>query len=130
MGDRANICMVQNHSGKGTIYLYTHWKGSELPKILQQALQKGKERWNDESYLARIIFCAMVGDDMESLTGFGISTYFTDNEHPILVVDAQQKIVGLAKESDIPHDGTPPPVYQQWSFASYCDCDLSKLPWG
>ena len=41
MGDRANIEMVYESGEK--IYFYTHWSGSELPEILQNALNGAKE---------------------------------------------------------------------------------------
>jgi len=86
MGDRGNIKV-------GSIYFYTHWGGSEIKKILQNALVRGKGRWEDESYLNRIIFCEMIQEDVMGETGYGISTGICDNDHPILEVDVEnQKI--------------------------------------
>jgi len=53
MGDRANVRIKD--SG-GTFHLYTHWSGTELPETVRQALLRGKDRWDDEQYLSRIIF--------------------------------------------------------------------------
>lgn len=85
MGDRGNI--VLDYGNKRRIFLYTHWSGSELKTTLKKALIRGKSRWEDESYLARIIFCEMIKDDITELTGYGISPTITDNEHPLLIVD-------------------------------------------
>jgi len=94
MGDRGNIKVVSKDNPNG-IYFYTHWRGSELPEILRHALIRGHERWTDEAYLNRIIFCAIVqGYEMET-TGFGISTYICDNEHPIITVDHDAQTVSL-----------------------------------
>lgn len=92
MGDRANVKVVE--TGGGEIYLYTHWSGTELPEILAEALNRGRGRWTDETYLARIIFSEMVKDDIEGETGFGISTYRTDYEYDDLVVDVNTQTVG------------------------------------
>lgn len=75
------------------VYLYTHWGGSELPQILASAMLRGKDRWDDESYLARIIFSEMVqGAEMET-TGYGIATYEMDKNHETIFVDvANQEI--------------------------------------
>lgn len=98
MGDRGNI-VVQQDDGK-EIYFYTHWYGSELPKILRNALDRGKDRWNDSPYLGRIIFCEMVKEDIDGLIGYGISTYEIDNNHPNLVVNAPlQKVTVEMKET-------------------------------
>ena len=50
MGDRANIEYLENESAP-PIYFYTHWGGYELWKTLQDALIRGKDRWNDSQYL-------------------------------------------------------------------------------
>ena len=92
MGDRGNICMEEAEGKK--IYFYTHWDGSELFTILKNALIKGKLRWDDEPYLARIIFCELVKKD-DGITGYGISTGVCDNEHPIFVVNSDKQVVSI-----------------------------------
>ena len=91
MGDRGNIVMVEESGNQ--IYLYSHWAGTELPEILQKALVRGKNRWDDESYLARIIFSEMIQKDILSETGYGISTYRCDENHPDLEVRIKDKRV-------------------------------------
>lgn len=78
MGDRRN-CVVKN--GGDTVYLYTHWRGHELPGVVQTALKRGQDRWDDASYLARIIFCEMVKDSLMSTTGYGISSRMVDSDY-------------------------------------------------
>lgn len=94
MGDRGNI-VIQEAPGK-RVYLYTHWSGSDIAKTAKRALAR-KQRWNDPAYLARIVFCEMIGHDdvgaLQGETGFGISTGLCDNEHPILVVDVEHQSV-------------------------------------
>ena len=90
MGDRGNIKV-------GNVYLYIHWGGSTLKGVLIRALKR-KQRWNDEAYLTRIIFCEMMAEEQESLdgeTGFGISTKIQDNEHPILEVDCKTQTIKI-----------------------------------
>ena len=91
--DRASIRMKES-DGKEVVF-YTHCKGSELPETLRSALIRGKSRWEDEQYLARIIFCEMVkGSEMEQ-TGFGISTYVWDGEDRIIDVSCEEMSVTL-----------------------------------
>lgn len=84
MGDRRNIVV---DFGNGTsVALYSHWGGSDLQAVLAKALARGRSRWNDPSYLTRIIFSEMIaaesGDDviatLMDTTGFGISPFLTD----------------------------------------------------
>jgi hypothetical protein len=98
MGDRGNVKIV----GTGEpIYLYTHWGGYKLPDAVKRGLIQARGdglpwdnacRFNDAPYLARCIFQAMVGGDTGN-TGFGISTTIEDNEHPIIVLDADTETV-------------------------------------
>lgn len=91
MGDRANIKMV--YEDESVIYFYTHWGGSALPQDLRNALIRGKSRWDNEPYLARIIFSEMIQNEVLDEAGYGISTYECDNEHPIIVVNPSEQTV-------------------------------------
>ena len=91
MGDRGNICMLMRDGNR--VYFYTHWTGSQLKKILIGALTRGKSRWDDEPYLARIIFSEMIQNNVMGLEDYGISSYKTDNEHPIYYVDIENQEV-------------------------------------
>ncbi len=93
MGDRGNIA-IQYAKGQ-RVYFYTHWCGSEITEVVKNALKR-KERWDDDSYLARIIFCELVELDGngKSSTGFGICLEPAgDREHPILVVDCENQAI-------------------------------------
>ena len=89
MGDRANIKVT----GHGDVHLYTHWAGTELPKTLQDGLIRGRSRWDDPIYLARILFCEMVKDDADDITGYGISGKVGDGDNRVLTVDTENQIV-------------------------------------
>jgi len=90
MGDRGNIEIVQGtklgNNGEqralDSVYLYTHWRGSQVCQVLAKALKEG-QRWDDPSYLTRIIFNELQGTDREA-TGFGIGIGIPDdNEYAI-----------------------------------------------
>lgn len=107
MGDRGNIVFVQNNGQE--IYFYTHWSGCELPSILKDALIRGKDRWDDEPYLTRIIFCEMIKDDVLGITGYGITTYETDNNHANLIINPTEQKIKWKNEN--------------WSFKEYINLD-------
>ena len=87
MGDRGNIIVKD---GESKVFLYTHWSGSDLPDTIKAALKRGTDRWTDGQYLARILFCEMIGGDIASTTGFGISSVIGDGGTDILInVDDQ-----------------------------------------
>jgi len=99
MGERSEIELY--YSKNKEIYLYSHWTSiDELRQILASALIRGKDRWNDESYLARIIFSDMIEDDIKSLTGYGISPN-SMGDYQIKVNLIDQTIEGLTFEEFI-----------------------------
>lgn len=70
MGDRANLTLKYRNGGE--VNVYVHWHGSALPIILAKALAR-KERWDDESYLARIIISEIAkAVGVDDSTGMGI----------------------------------------------------------
>jgi hypothetical protein len=70
MGDRGIVKMVGE--GQPSLNFYTHWGATDLPAVVAEALKRGKGRWDDESYLNRIVFSEMIQDDVLSETGYGI----------------------------------------------------------
>lgn len=98
MGDRANVKIT---SDEGDVFLYTHWQGTELPAIVQKALAR-QQRWSDASYLTRIIFCTMLGEDTASLTGetgFGISHTVGDGSDRVVTVNVEAQTVSWKDKS-------------------------------
>lgn len=93
MGNRGNIVIHEKEGGK--IFLYTHWGGSDLRETVARALALGKARWDDESYLTRIVFDALSGREFRE-TGHGISTRVTDNEHPHVNLVMREQVVEIA----------------------------------
>ncbi len=99
MGDRANVAIKD--SDGGTVYLYTHWDGSELPGVVQtvlrrlndRVLRRLNDRWTDAPYLARIIFSRMVGAaNWSETTGYGISSGIVDNDgYPLILLESVEQ---------------------------------------
>ena len=80
MGDRNNIKITY---GTGdSIYLYGHWIGNQVREIVANAVE-ASNRVTDESYFARVLFCAMVAesDDLRGETGYGIAPYAPDQDY-------------------------------------------------
>lgn len=91
MGDRANIIIRTRENGP-RIYLYTHWQGYNVPAIVHKSLEFGKSRWDDPSYLARIVFSSLTLGELSDI-GFGLDTQLGDNEYPIFEIDIPARIV-------------------------------------
>jgi hypothetical protein len=104
MGDRANVYV---HEGdEPGVYLYTHSSGSGLPTVVASAIRRGRTRWDDMPYLARIIFDEMIGPDEHGReTGYGISAVVTDGDNRIVDVDTSTGILTLRGYGDLGPDG-------------------------
>lgn len=98
----------------GGVYLYTYEDGHKLPLILQNSLKKDEKRWGDQAYLARIIFCEMVKNDIDGTSGFGISPFCTEIDHPIIFVDTYEEETQIRNSI--------------WSFREYINIDVKKIP--
>jgi hypothetical protein len=99
MGDRANIHLFEEEGDDG-FYFYTHWGGTDLPEVLADALRRGRQRWDDPPYLARIIFSEMIKDEVLEETGYGISQFECDNDdYPIIQVNLTQRTVGIGSRT-------------------------------
>lgn len=88
---RRNIELKYSNGKK--VYFYSHWTGETLDLTLRDALEKGRERWSDESYLARIIFSEMIKDEVNKNTGYGISPYETSANYPTIKIDLKEQTV-------------------------------------
>ena len=98
MGNRANV-VIKDRGEK--VCLYTHWNGTDLPEVLRKAMTRGQQRWDDLSYLARIVFCDMVEGEERELTGFGISVTPQEGHDRIIDVDIAAQTVTFPRRAAV-----------------------------
>ena len=135
MGNRANIVIeFEAHSDgheefiqePSRVFFYTHWGGTEeTAQVLKDALEK-RWRWNDESYLARIIATEFFGEHRRE-TGYGIAPYPPDNSYPYLVVRCKDQTVSLEPYQYEPRD-RPEPL-KVWTFEEFCQVNFIEEDW-
>lgn len=132
MGDRGNI-VLEGFPGSdgGRIFLYTHWGGSDIYSCLAKSLSsdRGRNRWDDSQYLARIIADDLWRPNRGNETGAGLGLSPCDNEHLYVVVNMAHKTVYL----EDPKNWISPHSYEldgatQMSFQEYIDAVLSCPP--
>lgn len=84
------------------IFFYTHWDAEKLPQVIKDALIRGQDKWDDESYLARIIFSEMIKDNVLDLTGYGIDIQEGQKDLPTITVNlSTQQVDGVPYEKYI-----------------------------
>ena len=126
MGDRGNI--VISDPPYGAVVLYTHWRGDQIGQIAKSVLAR-RDRWNDSSYLARIMLDEMTGRADET-TGFGISAWpnIQDNEHELIVLDCAAQRIVRVPEGFFPTASAPAITEDQgMSFEAYVIDGVSML---
>jgi hypothetical protein len=131
MGDRGNIIMEYDRvqgEAPTRVFLYTHWSGYRLPSILQTGLIQGRGRWSDDAYLARILFCTMVGENWSDTTGYGIAPWVPDNEYDFLLVQVcQQKVLRVDLEWHCSQDAPISDyIRQSWTFEEYIEIPMNE----
>ncbi len=120
MGDKANV--VVKFENNQYVWFYTHWGGWSIPRSVQKALQR-KERWGDDAYLARIIFCTVCPESTHNdETGFGISASMCDNEYRVVLVNTVEQTVSFHTESRARKNDFTEPLLS-FSFDEYCKID-------
>jgi hypothetical protein len=72
MGARTNFELKDY---KGSVWLYSHWGGDSKANDLAYALEKAEPRWEDPTYAMRIVISQLIGNQWDSETGYGISSY-------------------------------------------------------
>lgn len=104
MGDRA-VAGFREKSGEPTIFIYSHWGGSDQTTIFANALEAAMPRigMGDASYATRIMVSHIVGDEWQSETGWGL--YVGGTRHGadyayILIADFERKMVLVADNDD------------------------------
>lgn len=122
MGDRANIVIeADQRMFPHPVFFYTHWCGYRIKPALQAALLRGKERWDDPQYLARVIFCGLVGKD-EDISGFGISTRIGDGGGKLLCVNMEENKVRERDSSS----NINAPVLREWTFREFVELTIEE----
>lgn len=102
MGDRSNIIVYTNETRNPSekVVIYSHWDGPDLILKLKKALERRK-RWDDESYLTRIIVDEVIGGDQGEETGYGITGGSRcDNEYPYVHVHTRTQKVEVTRDFD------------------------------
>lgn len=99
MGVRQDV-KLQYKAG-GEVVIYSHWNEAEVLKGIIKDVLRRRERWDDESYLARMIFSAIVKDDIDSATGYGLAPYGMGEETPVIINFSKQTVDGVPFEEFI-----------------------------
>jgi hypothetical protein len=101
MGDRA---MAEIKMEDGSIYLYTHWRGQELPTDAKKAIIAAKPRWDDEPYCTHILIdqLSKCGRDQETGYGIMLKPFAEDeynNDNPSVVIDLVSQELTIKRDA-------------------------------
>jgi hypothetical protein len=121
MGERTNVKVITEPDGRG-VFFYSHDGGPEATPIAVQRALARHVRWDDPSYLARIIFDTLSDGCQGSEYGFGISAEMHNNEWPIIVVG--QGRVRMCRIRGCAGIGA---VERDWSFEDFCALSIAML---
>ena len=83
MGDRGIVKLVFENSSQ--ICIYSHWEGSNLVSLVREAIAK-KWRWDDPTYLARIIVDYVTKSGRDKEDSWGLATSENDCDGTVAIV--------------------------------------------
>jgi hypothetical protein len=100
VGDRRIAEIV---TSEGSLYVYTHWHGSEFPSMARAAVQVARPRLGDEAYWVRIVVDQLTKPGRDQETGFGLMLKpFAEDEYnddkPSIIIDARSGTVTVKGE--------------------------------
>lgn len=114
MGDRR---MAEIKTDDGSLFVYVHWSGYELPAMAQVAIASAEGRWDDRSYATRIIVDQLTEGGRDQETGFGLllkpnaeDSY--NNGEPSVIIDL------LERQLTVLDAGEPQKAFKK----SFLDC--------
>jgi hypothetical protein len=100
MGDRA---MAEIRTEDGSLFVYTHWGGSDLLEDAEAAVRFAKPRWDDTPYFTHIVVDQLTKGGRDSETGFGImlrpcAEDEYNNDNPSVIIDLkEQQVISILK---------------------------------
>ena len=102
MGDRA---MAEIKTEGGSLYVYTHWGGHDLPDAAKEAVLSARDRWGDYTYATRIIVDQLIKPSRDLETGHGL-TLSPDaedeynNDNPSVVIDLIKEKLTIIRDGE------------------------------
>lgn len=100
MGTRGNILVHDGDKTRGVV-MYRHWDADTvLPEVVKTGLKRGESRWDDFTYLARIIFTDLIRDDLDGITGIGLAASIKDVDGNDLILDVDCRNGVVTYEGD------------------------------
>jgi hypothetical protein len=100
MGDRAR---AEIQTDEGSVFVYTHWGGCDLPETAKEAVRAAKPRWDDDSYATRILVDQLTKGGRDQETGYGLllkpnaeDEYNHDN--PSVIIDLVKQELTTIRE--------------------------------
>lgn len=102
MGDRA---MAEIITGDGSLYVYTHWGGCELPEDAKNAIRAAMPRLGDDPYFVRILVDQLTKNGRDEETGYGLMLAPNaedeyNNDNPSVIIDLVKQILVTIRDGD------------------------------
>lgn len=97
MGDRR---MAEIKTEDGSLFVYAHWHGAELPDLAKTAVKQSAPRRGDTPYETRIIVDQLTADGRDQEIGFGLmlKPHAEDeynNNKPSVIIDLITKELAI-----------------------------------
>jgi len=102
MGDRA---MAEIKTEDGSLFVYTHWRGDDLPDMAKEAILFAKPRWVDEPYAVKIIVDQLTKGGRDEEMGYGLMLKPNaedeyNRDEPSVVIDLPAQTLSIIRNGN------------------------------
>ena len=97
--------MAEIKTEGGSLYVYTHWGGYELPDNAKQAIKAAEGRWDDLPYATRIIVDQLTKGGRDQETGYGLMLKPTaedayNHDEPSVIINLIEMILTTIRDGE------------------------------
>ncbi len=95
--------MAEIKTSDGSLYVYTHWGGNDLPEDAKKAVITAKPRWDDEPYATRIIVDQLTKRERDQENGCGLmlkpdAEDEYNHDKPSVIIDLITKTLNIFRD--------------------------------
>jgi len=96
MGDRR---MAEIKTSDGSLYVYVHWLGHQLPKMAMWAIRDAAPQLGDDNYVTHVIVDQLTKPGRDSILGFGLmlkpnaEDEYHSNEPSVIIDLVKQRLI-------------------------------------
>ena len=100
MGDRGLIYIEDTKK-----YIYTHWLGSNLTKMISKTLKENKRLWHNPKELTEVLYADLINANGNTRVGLNLSKLYTET-HLYIKLNCKQELISILHDIKVSYIGS------------------------